>query len=184
MKKQHGSTKNCKYCKTEIDYYAKRCPQCRKNQSGNWKFIVMGIIAFYALGVIYNLVSDDSDSSTSKNTEVSGKENVEDVKEYIPYVVSEMMSDLDSNALKAKDKYHKQYVEISGKLNVIDSNGKYISIVPDEDFAIIGVQCYIKDDMQKNKVMDMSIGDTVTLKGQVTDVGEVLGYSLDIDEID
>jgi len=31
--------------------------------------------------------------------------------------------------------------------------------------------------------MDMSIGDIVTLKGKCTSVGEVLGYSLDIDSI-
>ena len=29
----------------------------------------------------------------------------------------------------------------------------------------------------------MSIGDIVTLKGKCTSVGEVLGYSLDIDSI-
>ena len=52
------------------------------------------------------------------------------------------------------------------------------------DFEIIGVQCYIKNDDQKAKIASMSKGDTVTLKGKCTDVGEVLGYSLDIDEIE
>ena len=31
--------------------------------------------------------------------------------------------------------------------------------------------------------MEMSIGDTVVVKGKIKKVGEVLGYSLDIDEI-
>ena len=30
--------------------------------------------------------------------------------------------------------------------------------------------------------MDMSIGDEVVVKGKITDVGEVLGYFLDITE--
>lgn len=30
----------------------------------------------------------------------------------------------------------------------------------------------------------MTKGETVTLKGKCTDVGEVFGYSLDIDEIE
>ena len=47
----------------------------------------------------------------------------------------------------------------------------------------MGVQCYIKNDDQKTAIMDMSIGDTVIVKGKITDVGEVMGYSLDIDEI-
>ena len=94
------------------------------------------------------------------------------------------MDDLYSNAMKATDKYEKQYVELTGRLNVIDSSGKYISITPvDDEFAIMGVQCYIKNDDQKTAIMDMSIGDTVIVKGKITDVGEVMGYSLDIDEI-
>jgi hypothetical protein len=32
--------------------------------------------------------------------------------------------------------------------------------------------------------MNMIIGDTVTIRGKCTDVGEVLGYYLDIQEID
>ena len=94
------------------------------------------------------------------------------------------MDDLNGNALKAAEKYKDQYVELTGRLNVIDSSGKYISIVPtDDEFAIIGVQCYIKTEEQKAAVMEMSIGDTLVVKGKIKDVGEVLGYSLDIDEV-
>ena len=53
----------------------------------------------------------------------------------------------------------------------------------DNEYAIIGVQCYIKGDEQKSQVAAMSQGNTVTLRGKVQSVGEVLGYSLDIDEI-
>lgn len=68
--------------------------------------------------------------------------------------------------------------------SVIDSSGKYISIVPIEDeFALLGVQCYIMSEDQKSAVMDMTIGDTLMVKGKIIDVGEVLGYSLDIDEV-
>ena len=86
------------------------------------------------------------------------------------------MSQLDSNAMGASDKYKGKYLEITGKLSNIDAAGKYIDL--------IGVQCYIKNDDQKSKIASMSKGDTVTLKGKCTDVGEVLGYSLDIEEIE
>ena len=85
--------------------------------------------------------------------------------------------------MKAADKYKGQYVELTGRLSVIDSNGKYISIVDSTDeWAITGVQCYIKNDEQKQVVMDMSIGDEIVVKGKITDVGEVLGYFLDMTE--
>ena len=35
MKKEKPTTKICKYCKTEIPYGAKVCPQCRKKQGAN-----------------------------------------------------------------------------------------------------------------------------------------------------
>ena len=88
-----------------------------------------------------------------------------------------MMSQLDSNAMGASDKYKGKYLEITGKLSNIDAAGKYIDLMADGDFEIIGVQCYIKN-------ASMSKGDTVTLKGKCTDVGEVLGYSLYIEEIE
>lgn len=129
-------------------------------------------------GMEYN--SDQPKKKLSNTTETA-KEEIE----YTSYSVADMIADLNANALNASQKYKDQYVEITGKLRNIDSDGKYISLDPDnEDFNLIGIQCYIKDDTQKNKVSGMTIGDPVTLKGKVTSVGEVLGYSLDIAEIE
>ena len=94
------------------------------------------------------------------------------------------MSDLDTNALGASEKYKGQYVELTGKLNAIESDGKYIDIVfGDDEFEFIGVTCYIKSDEQKAVIMSASTGDTLVVKGKITDVGDVLGYYLNIDEI-
>jgi hypothetical protein len=123
-----------------------------------------------------------SNGTTSSDTETIDPTEVP--IEYIAYDVTEMMDELSSNALKAEKKYQDQYVEITGILSNIDSDGKYIGLVPsDDEYAFIGVQCYIKSDEQTDRVMEMTIGDTVTIKGQITIIGEVLGYSLDIDEI-
>ena len=99
--------------------------------------------------------------------------------------VDDMVAELEDNALNASDHYKDTYLEITGKLSNIDSSGKYINLDPvNSDFSIYGVQCYISDDAQRNAISNMKKGDTITLKGQCTDVGEVLGYSLDIDEIE
>ena len=95
-----------------------------------------------------------------------------------------MMDALNNNAMGASDKYKGKYLEITGKLTNIDAGGKYIDLMADGDFEIIGVQCYIKNDDQKAKISALTKGDTVTLKGKCTDVGEVLGYSFDITEIE
>lgn len=104
--------------------------------------------------------------------------------EYTVCTVDEMIALLEENALSASDTYKDQYVEVTGRLDVIDSNGSYISIYPiNNEFALTGVQCKIKTDEQLDTVKSLTKGQNVTIQGKVTDVGEVLGYTMDIDAI-
>lgn len=178
----------CKHCGQEIAASAKVCPHCGgKNKPPiykRWWFIaIIVIIVLAAIGGSGSSDSSGSTSSTATSKTAVSSSSSEAAIEYTAYTVTELSEDLDSNALKAADKYKGQYVELTGRLSVIDSNGKYISIVDNTDeWAITGVQCYIKNDEQKQVVMDMSIGDEIVVKGKITDVGEVLGYFLDMTE--
>lgn len=115
----------------------------------------------------------------------SGEDKVEPEQiVYSQYDVSTLLADLDENALKAAETYEGQSVSLTGEIGTIDSSGKYIDLLPtDDEWAIIGVQCYITNDEQKAAIMELSAGDTVTVEGKITSVREVLGYSLDIDSI-
>lgn len=176
-------TKKCKYCKTEIPADAKVCPQCRKKlKGGKLKWVVLIILVGAIIGAVVGESDSESDKSAATATSSEKKETAP--IEYTAVSVNDMMSDLDSNAMGASDKYKGKYLEITGKLTNIDASGEYINLTADGDFEIIGVQCNIKNDEQKSKVASLTKGDTVTLKGKCTDVGEVLGYSLDIDEIE
>ena len=179
-------TKKCKHCKMDIPKDAKICPHCRKKQkSGILKWVVLILIIGVVIGAVTG--EDKSADSTTKQTEATASDNQKQESESIEYTsvsVNDMMDALNNNAMGASDKYKGKYLEINGKLTNIDAAGQYIDLKADGDFEIIGVQCYIKNDDQKAKIASMSKGDTVTLKGKCTDVGEVLGYSLDIDEIE
>jgi len=212
MAKIKPTTKICKYCATEIPYGAKICPNCRKKQSGIGCLGAIGI-AVVVLVIIGALGSGGSSNSSSSKPAVSaGKETpgtkaknetaaatkaaaeaatevateaaTEDPIEYTACDVSTMMTDLQKNALKAQESYKGQYLEITGRLSVIDSNGSYFALYPDE-YSFIGVRCDIRknEDLQA-KVANMTLGDTVTVRGKCTDVGEVLGYSLAVDDIE
>lgn len=199
--------KKCVNCKNPIDDKAVICPTCGASQKKKkklpvWAIVLIVIIVIIVFGAAVG-GGDDSSESDKKTETVNGdveskdevkaedtdsqeKKNEDAEKEitYTPVSVTEMMDMLDNNALKAESTYQDAYVEITGRLSVIDSNGKYISLVPvDNEYAIIGVQCQIKNDEQKARVMDMSIGDTVVLRGKIASVGEVMGYSLDIQSI-
>lgn len=157
-----------------------------KKKGGKLKWAVLAVVAVGVIGAVGGNSDSNTTSSSSTSTKTESTKEVDTPTpiEYTAVSVNDMMSDLDSNAMGASDKYKGKYLEITGKLSNIDAAGKYIDLMADGDFEIIGVQCYIKNDDQKSKVASMSKGDTVTLKGKCTDVGEVLGYSLDIEEIE
>lgn len=179
-------TKKCKHCKMDIPKDAKICPHCRKKQkSGILKWVVLLLIIGVVIGAVTG--EDKSVDSTAKQTEATASDSQKQESESIEYTsvsVNDMMDALNNNAMGASDKYKGKYLEITGKLTNIDAGGKYIDLMADGDFEIIGVQCYIKNDDQKAKISALTKGDTVTLKGKCTDVGEVLGYSFDITEIE
>lgn len=193
-----GKMTTCKHCGAEIAAGAKVCPQCGgKNKKPLYKrpwFIILIVVIL--LGAVGSAGGGDQEpqeevtaaGSESKAPQAGDVQSTEDPQEpeivYTPYEVQTLMDDLQENALKAAQTYEDQYVELTGDLNVVDSSGKYISITPSGDqFAFIGVQCYLKSDEQRDVVMNSAIGDRLTVKGKITSVGEVLGYSLDIDEI-
>ena len=72
-----------------------------------------------------------------------------------------------------------------GKISNFDSDGKYISIEPvnADEWNFDRVQCYIKDDAQLDFLLEKEVGDSITVKGKIKSIGEVLGYSLNIDEV-
>ena len=93
---------------------------------------------------------------------------------------------MSNNALKAEKTFQDQYVEIEGYLSTIDSDGKYIAVGADPenwDYMLQSVQCYVKSDEQLNQIIEMNAGDAIVVRGKIKDVGELLGFQMDIDSI-
>lgn len=123
--------------------------------------------------------STSNSNSNSNSTSTSAQTPQ---KSYSSVDISEMMNDLNSNAAAAQRKYKGQNLAVTGQVQVIDSDGDYISITESE-WDIIGVQCFInkRDKAQKDFIYSVSKGQVITVYGKITDVGEVLGYSLKVD---
>lgn len=186
MQKEKPTTKICKHCKTEISYEARICPQCRKKQGMSLVLkIIIVVLVIFALGSCVEVEDDTSTSDTNNQETQDNQDNQEseDVIQYRQVSVIEMIDMLDKNAAKASKEFKGQYLEITGTLKNIDSDLSYISVDSGADFELIDVMCYIKNEEQENKILEMEIGDEITIQGKCTDVGEVLGYYLDIDNI-
>lgn len=170
--------KKCAHCGEEISAKAVVCPKCGvKNKKPIYKrtwFIILAIVV--VIGIISSGGDDNAETQTVSKETVSNK--AEEIV-YEEFTVSQLITDLEDNALKAESLYNDKYVKLTGKLSVIDSDGKYISLRPsDNKFSFKSVQCYLKSDEQKSRVAQMNIDDSVTVLGKITDVGEVMGYSL------
>lgn len=130
--------------------------------------------------------SAQQEETIEKTSEsLSTVETVEPEKsiEYIPVTATELSDALTGNALKAKETYAGHYLEITGELGNVDSNGKYIDI-DTNDFSLTIIQCYIKNDEQKAVIMEKSKGDSIMVRGYCKDVGEIMGYSIDIESVE
>ena len=182
--------KTCPVCGKEMAAGAKACPSCgAKNKKPiyrRWWFWVLVVLVIAAVGSAMgsedNGGTDTPQQETTGTPESGAGQAEEPAVTYTAYSVGQLMDDLDSNALKAESTYQDQYVELTGRLNVIDSDGDYISIVPQDDqFAILGVQCYLQTEEQRQQVLNMQIDQVITVRGQITSVGEVMGYLLDVD---
>lgn len=95
-----------------------------------------------------------------------------------------MLDELNTNALRAEETYQDMYIEVTGEIISFDSDGKYISIKPSGAPVLTdSTMCYLTDPTQKAFLLKKNVGDVVTIRGKVVSIGEVLGYSIDIIEI-
>lgn len=177
----------CKNCGKEIDDNAVTCIHCsapietkpkKKSIFKRWWFWV--IIAIVSVVVISSASGGDESSSGNSPTQ-----SASDQVEYEKVDLQTMLDDLDANALKAEKTYQNKYVEVEGSITNFDSDGSYISIEPvnADEWNFDTVMCDIKDDSQLDFLLEKKTGDKVTIKGQITSVGEVLGYTIKIAEV-
>lgn len=158
------------------------------------RFWLLGIIVLIA---IFSLATSGDDGSTTDAATASSSqetadgsdapaadEPAEEPAEEAPIVVTaqDMIEELESNALAASTKYSDKRVTVTGKLDNIDASGDYFSLTGTDEFTFTGVQIYI-DDSQVETVSGFTMGQDVTVTGPVTDVGEILGYSIDAESI-
>lgn len=181
----------CRHCGRQIATSARVCPHCGgKNKKPlhkrPWVWVIGGILV---LGIVGSTGGEVNQATTGQSpapqsASVSVQPGPTPEIEYTTLEVEQLMDALDDNPLKAADAYEGQYVELTGRLASIDSAGAYISLLPQSDpFAIIGVHCNIKNEEQKQAIMEMSTGDVIVVRGKITSVGEVLGYYLDMEAV-
>ncbi len=176
--------KKCKSCQTEIDSKAKKCPHCQTDQR-NWFVkhkILTGILILVVIVMISNMPGGDKNLSTNSNSNTPNKITTNAPKPSPVIVKTDTLVDaLKENALNASNIYKDKYIELTGRLSNIDSSGKYISLSPiNDDFSFTTIMCYVTQE-QQDIVAGLKKDNLVTVIGTITDVGEVMGYSMKVE---
>lgn len=175
----------CKKCGQEVDKKAVICTGCgckikRPIYKKWWFWVFVAVIVV----IIGNASGKNETPANITNDTSKEVEQVEQI-EYETVDLQTMFDDLSNNAMKAENMYQNKYIEFECKINSFDSDGSYISVEPvgADKWNFTTAMCYIKNGTQKEFLMDKNVGDIVTIKGKIRSVGEVLGYSIDINEV-
>ena len=179
----------CTHCGKEIAANAKTCPNCgakvkKPIYKRVWFWILVAILVLGIGGSAGGAGGSGSSNGSNNTSADSSTEVQEEAIEYTAVTTDELSDALDNNPAAASDTYKGKYWEVTGRLSNIDSDCNYISLVDiDDEWNFVNIQCYTKNEEQKNIVKQLSMDQTLTVKGKITDVGEVIGYQMDIDEI-
>ena len=122
----------------------------------------------------------------SKGTDMPSESDEEVSLGYIIVDLQTMLDELDVSTASAKEQYQDQYVQFDGEIVILDGDGSYmrVGIVHRNTWDTSTILCVITDQEQKEFAMYASQGDLVTVRGQITRVGKLQGYTLKVHEIE
>ncbi len=152
--------KTCKSCQTEISEKANKCPNCKSDQR-NWFMRHKILTVVFAL----ILISIISSAAGNKKTDVTAKTSAPD-KTATVVDVKAFGDEFEANQVAAEAKYKDKYVQLSAPISNITDTGLSFQNVTSKDFSMTQISCNISD---KNKVLSLKNGESVTVKGKVTD---------------
>ena len=135
--------------------------------------ISWSVMALFAIGFA---ASDDSETESAVE---------ETPTEFMQASVEKMLSDLSQNEMRAQKTYGGKYMEVTGTLGSMDSEGEYFSL-DDNSFGLLSVHCKIPKSNREaitNKLIELEKGDIIVVKGKITDMGEIMGYNLTVIDV-
>ena len=112
--------------------------------------------------------------------EEAARAEAEEKSQYQSVSAVGMIRDYDTNAMTAKQRYlNKKIKVLRAQIVEIDVNGDLLIASPNDD-DISFIQCTPSNNLKGKSVANIEKGDVVTLYGEVTSVGDVVGRRSDI----
>ena len=147
----------------------------RKGIGCLFTIIAIIIIGLIVVPFIRGTVSDSPGDSGSNTDSAVEQESGDYTQVYFDELADELSKGVD----EAKSKYLDQKVVLAGDFDSIDSDGNIVMSYDDTDLLVVG---RMQTDEQRGKSGEFSKGDTVIVKGIITDIDES-AYFMDIEDI-
>ena len=154
-----------------------------------WKkkrFWLLAVVAVFVVAVAAGIGGQPTTDAPPTPGETASQQETSEAtsptEKPITVTADKLIKDLEANALKASSTYKGKSVVLTGAVSNVDASGDYIGLRGRDDFSLTNVQVFIGDE-HLDVVTGLSEGDQVTVAGRITDVGEVMGYSIDADTI-
>lgn len=156
----------------------------------------MGCLGFVGIVVLLGIIgaitggSDKSQTASKPQTQAEQQTQPQaqqkaQQKEYAEADINTLLSEVENNAAAANKNYKGKDVKIVGGIvSNIESDADYVTIDNGASFSLVHVQCYPKSKELKDAIINLSKGQPVTVYGKITKVGEIMGYSLDLEKIE
>ena len=180
--------RRCTKCGADLpDLCAEKCLRCGERIKrpwytgiGFWSVICIGILVLCGLISIHDSALTDEAQKPNEDGSQSGTVH------YEPVDLQTLLDELDRNAASSGEDYQDQYVQFEGRIAMLDGDGAYIRVKPadSDEWNAATVLCYVSDSEQREFLRFASRGDPVTVRGRITRVSALRGYTLRIHEIE
>lgn len=170
--------------------------QQQKKKRG-WKFWGAIIVVCLLIGSCMSGNKDDSKTTTSSQPAATTEQKASsDAKQppaekqvnYTEVTIDQLINDVKGNAAKAQKNYKGKDLKIvGGHVGTIDSDADYIGLDSDQDFTMVNIQCFARGKNAKalkEQIIDLNKNQRLVVYGRCTDVGELMGYMIDMDKME
>ncbi len=159
-----------------------------KNKRVFGGLLTLILIIFVTVGCGGSGTKNTASSSKSTTESNSSAPQPPQTKTYTDADINAMLTEAEGNGAAANKHYKGKNLKIlGGHIQNIDSDLSYISIDGNADsFSLIHVNCRIDSNNQElqDAVIQLKKGQNVVVYGTITDVGDIMGYTMELDKIE
>lgn len=137
----------------------------------NRLLVIISAVAAIVIGALagYFVLSHNRDNNVPNPIDVANTE-------FVPFSASDILLEAESNVEATKNKYKDAYIEVTGLMGALETDGQHFTLLPTSDSTSLAVHCAITDPTQKQEVLKATKNDTLIVKCQVIDVDGTKGF--------